>query len=99
MNDFDYKSLYNDIEPSPWAVGRLRTRIEAMQADPFEDIWRVFRQRIAAGLTLAVILIAVLSVQNRETEDSFASEWNEYIGTSGADQLASSLPDYTLDVE
>ena len=53
MNDFDYKSLYNDIEPSPWAVGRLRTRIEAMQADPFEDIWRVFRQRIAAGLALA----------------------------------------------
>lgn len=99
MNDFDYKSLYNDIEPSPWAVGRLRSRIEAMQADPFEDIWRVFRHRIAAGLALAMVLIAVLSLQNREVEDSFVFEWNEYIGISSADQLASSLPDYTLDVE
>lgn len=99
MNDFDYKSLYNDIEPSPWAVGKLRSRIEAMQADPFEDIWRVFRQRIAVGLALAMVLVAMLSFQNRESDASFASEWNEYIGTSRADQLASSLPDYTFDLE
>jgi len=99
MNDFDYKSLYNGIEPSPWAVGRLRSRIEAMRADPFDDIWTVFRQRIAAGLTLAVILIAVLSVRNSETEDPFASEWNDYLGTSGVEQLASDLPDYTQTLE
>jgi hypothetical protein len=99
MNDFDYKTLYNDIEPSPWAVGKLRSRIEAMQADPFEDIWRVFRQRIAVGLAITMVFVAVLHLQNRESDASFASEWNEYIGTSSADQLASSLPDYTLDVE
>lgn len=99
MNDFDYKSLYTGIEPPPWAVGRLRSRIEAMRADPFDDIWTVFRQRIAAGLAIAVVLIAVLSLRGVESDSIYASEWNDYLGLSGVEQLASDLPDYTQTLE
>lgn len=99
MNDFDYKSLYKEIEPSPWAVGRLRSRIEAMRADPFDDILVVFRRRIAAGLAIAVVLIAVLSLRNGNSDTLYASEWNDYLGLSGVEQLASDLPDYTQTLE
>ncbi len=99
MNDYDYKSLYEGIEPSPWAVGRLRSRIEAMRTDPFDDILAVFRQRIAAVLAIAMVLIGVLSLRGGDTDSAFASEWNDYLGTSGVEQLATDLPDYiqTLD--
>ncbi len=97
MNDIDYKSLYSDLEPSPWAVGRLRTRIEAMRANSFDEIWSIFTHRIAAGLAIALILVAVLNI--RYTEAPYASDWSEYIGVSGIDQLASALPDYTTTTE
>jgi hypothetical protein len=97
MNDFDYKSLYNGIEPAPFAVGRLRSRIEALRADPFQDIVDVFRRRIVAGLALALALVALLNVGRTDSE--FASEWNDYLGTSGVEQLASDLPDYTQTLE
>jgi hypothetical protein len=97
MNDFDYKSLYSGIEPPPFAVGRLRTRIDALRADPFQDIVEVFRRRIAAGLAIALVLVAVLNL--RQTDGDYTAEWNDYIGTSGVEQLASDLTDYTQTLE
>lgn len=97
MNDFDYKSLYSGFEPPPFAVGRLRTRIDALRADPFQDIMEVFRRRIAAGLAITLVLVAVLNL--RQSDSDYTAEWNDYIGTSGVEQLASDLTDYTQTLE
>lgn len=97
MNDIDYKSLYSDIEPGPWAVGRLRTRIEALKTDPFQDILDVFRRRILAGLAIALMLVAFLNLRQSDTE--YAAEWNDYLGTTQADMLASGSTDYLYNVE
>jgi hypothetical protein len=97
MNDVNYKSLYYGIEPSPFAMGRLITRIDALRADPFQDIVDVFRWRVATGLAIVLVIVALLNL--RQSTGDFSAEWNDYLGASGVEQLTNDLLDYTQTLE
>jgi len=96
MNDPDLKKLYKDVSPSPWAVGKLRSRIEAMQDDPFDAIWTIFSRRISIGLAAALAVVIVLNVRMTTIhEPTFETELHNVLGTNRGDFLSSTIPDYT----
>lgn len=96
MNDPDLKRLYEDMSPSPWAVGKLRTRIEAMQADPFDAIWTIFSRRVSVGMAAALAIVIVLNMQMTTIDETtFDTELHDVLGTNRGDFLSSTIPDYT----
>ncbi len=96
MNDPDLKQLYEDVSPSPWAVGNLRSKIEAMQDDPFDAIWTMFSRRISVGLAGALAIVVVLNMQMTAVDEpTYESELHDVLGTNRGDFLSSTIPDYT----
>lgn len=96
MIEPDLKQLYEDVSPSPWAVGNLRSRIESMQNDPFDAVWAVFARRISFGLAASLAIVIVLNVQTtRADETMFETELHDVMGTDRGGYLSSTIPDYT----
>ena len=96
MNDPDLKKLYEDVSPSPWAVGKLRSRIVAMQTDPYDLIWTMFSRRVAVGLAASLAIVVVLNLRMTPmNEPTYETELQDVFGMNRGDFLASTIPDYT----
>ncbi len=96
MNDPNLKQLYEDVSPSPWAVGKLRSKIDAMQNDPFDAIWTIFSRRISVGLAATLAIVIVLNVKMTNVDEpTFETELHDVLGTDRGDFLSSTIPDYT----
>ncbi len=83
------RDAYAGVQPDPWAVARLRTRLEQPRYEPdwVELAWRLFARRLALPLLVAA---ATAGVWNHLVTDPAAqtdSLWTEYVSGSADGSL------------
>ena len=96
--NINLKSMYNDVQPDPWALTRMRARLRNEGRATFEEVaGLVFRRYILALSVVLLILTFILDNRSDIIEDALPDEFVTWMyGNMGADALVADIPEYTF---
>ena len=89
--------MYQDIQPDPWAVTRMKARLQRENKFTFDDlVSQIFKRYVLAASVLLLVLTFVLDSRIStvdETQDEIAT-W--FFGETTSEPIGSEIPEYTF---
>lgn len=97
MNGLPLRSSYADVQPDPFAVGRLRQKMRVASQDQWQyDVLRIFKRYVlASGLGVILFFMALHALPTASGEtDVIDDEITTLFESLEQDALSWSIPEY-----
>ncbi|HAC15692.1 MAG TPA: hypothetical protein DCE78_07080 [Bacteroidetes bacterium] len=96
-NILNIRSMYQDIQPDPWAVTRMKARLQQEKKVTLDDlVSQIFRKYVLVASLVLLVLTLVLDSRLTtldEPQDEIAT-W--LFGESTNETLITDIPEYTF---
>jgi len=91
----DLRSMYAGVHPDPWAVTRLKARLQKEAKPSFDEIVGfVFRRYVLVASVILLALTIALEVRSSGIEEPQELLSNWFFGEENPNQISSDVPEY-----
>ena len=96
-NTLNIRSMYQDIQPDPWAITRMKARLQREKKVTLDDlVSQIFKKYVLVASVILLILTLVLDSRLStldEPQDEIAT-W--LFGETSNESLITDIPEYTF---
>ncbi len=91
----DLRSMYSGVQPDPWAVTRLKARLQKESKPSFDEVVGfVFRRYVLVASMILLALTIVLEVRSSGLEEPQELLTTWFYGEENPNQITTDVPEY-----
>ena len=96
-NKLNIRSMYQDIQPDPWAISRMKARFQREKKVSLEDlVSQIFRKYVLVASVVLLVLTLVLDSRVTAVDDPQNDIATWLFGGTPGETLETDIPEYTF---
>ena len=97
QNKLNIRSMYQDIQPDPWAITRMKARFQQEKKVSLDDlVTQIFRKYVLVASLVLLVLTLVLDSRVATVDDSQDEIATWLFGETSGEILVTDIPEYTF---